>query len=72
MMKISLEQAESLVKSRRDMFWDGWTIVQVKPHAGAWLRTDGVFRNGKWYIAKRYSLNDEGKYEVAGALGRGL
>lgn len=73
-MEITLDQAEQLVQSRNDMFWDGWEFIHTSeyPANAAILRKDTIYRNGKWHIAKRYPLSDEGTYIVTKALGRGL
>lgn len=73
-MNIDLEQAERLVESRDDLFWDGWDFIHVTeyPANAAILRRDTIYRNGKWHIAKRYYLDSEGTYKITKALGRGL
>lgn len=66
MLSISLEQAESLVRNRRDLSWDGWTIVHQTPHGGGWLRKDGVFNRltRRWAVVKFYEIGSDGRYNV--------
>lgn len=74
MLRITLDQAERIVEKRNDLHWDGWTIVQTRPHSLGMMRPDGVFdrKTRKWNVAKRYDLDPKGLYSVPKALGHGL
>lgn len=71
-MEITLDQAEVLVERRKDIVWDGWTLVHVIPYPAGWMRGDGLFKNGQWNIARRYPITEQGTYQVSRALGSGL
>jgi hypothetical protein len=73
-MNINLEQAESLVRRRRDMKWDGWTLSQTRFDNSGATRRDGVYdrRSRRWMIESRFVLQPDGTYNVPGALGHGL
>lgn len=71
-MKLTLEQAEELVVRRKDFFWDGWTMVHVRPSKLGIFSPNGLLLNDTWHVAKRYEINDDGQYHVSGkVLGHG-
>jgi hypothetical protein len=56
----SLEQMEQLVKSNKNLRWDGWTVVNYIRSDKARTSKFGEYINGKWYIVKRFSPNRDG------------
>lgn len=72
MLQLTLSDAETIELKRNDLFWDGWTLVHIKPSAMAMFRADGLHRNGRWHVAKRYEVQSDGKYHVPKAFGHGL
>ncbi|QLF83430.1 hypothetical protein SEA_NICEHOUSE_217 [Rhodococcus phage NiceHouse] len=64
--KTADNKLERLVKQGHDLEWDGWTIVSYKPHSGAFMKKNGVFRNGIWQVSKRYEINEDGKWYLNG------
>jgi hypothetical protein len=61
MMKInSLEEAETIVENNDSLSWIGWDIVQLSKSPTAWMKPQGVFKNGEWYIQKNYNLSKNG------------
>ena len=60
-MKInSLEQMETIVENNKSLFWDGWNVKEVTPSQTGWTKTNGVFRDNKWFIQKNYSVGYDG------------
>ena len=60
-MKInSLEQAEQIVANNKSLVWDGWDIIQLTKSPTAWMKPEGVLRDGDWYLQKHYNLSAEG------------
>lgn len=56
----------SLQKQGVDIEWDGWTLNTYKPFEGAFMRSNGVFRNGQWQLRKQFELNQDGKWYLNG------
>jgi hypothetical protein len=56
----SLEKMESVVASNRNLFWDGWTVVNRWPSDNARTSKDGVLVNGKWCLQKRFPATETG------------
>lgn len=56
----SLEEMEQIVKQRKFLHWDGWVVVQTFPSEKARTSKYGLFRNGRWYIQKRFEPNENG------------
>lgn len=71
-MLVDLTTAEKIESSRSDLFWDGWTLVHIKPRDGAWITKDGLYRNGRWYVSRRIEPSSDGKYNVPKGVGNGL
>jgi len=57
---IDYDSAHRLVTSRKNLFWEGWTIIDWTPNDEAFYKKNGMFRNGRWGIAKRYEPNGIG------------
>jgi hypothetical protein len=69
-MKISsLEEAETIVENNNSLTWDGWNIIQLTKSPTAWMKPEGIYKDGLWYIRKQYSLSAEG-WELPGKLVR--
>ena len=56
----SLEQMEQIVKKNKSLIWDGWVVVSLQPTYNGVASKDGICRNGKWFIQKRYEANANG------------
>lgn len=56
----SLEQMEQIVKKNKSLIWDGWTVVSLQPTHNGVMSKDGIRRNGKWFLQKRYEANSNG------------
>ena len=69
MPKISLdyETAHKFVEKNKDknIFWDGYTIVQWFPSNNGYVQPNGMFRNGKWGYSNRYNLTPQGTWEIS-------
>jgi hypothetical protein len=65
MMKVlDYEQAHNVVEANRSLYWDGWDIVSWVRNPNGATNIKGKFRNGKWGISRRYSLNSDGTWKV--------
>jgi hypothetical protein len=56
----SLEKMEQIVSSLKFLHWDGWTVVQTFPSEKARTSRKGIFRNGRWYLQRRFEPNENG------------
>lgn len=56
----SLEQMESIVKSNKDLSWDGWDVISLKPTDSGLMLKDGVQINGKWFSKTTFRLTENG------------
>ena len=60
MLITNLQKMEKIVSSNKDLFWDGWDVVHIKPSSTAMFKNNGAFINGSWFIKTVYSLNRNG------------
>lgn len=67
---IDYDEAHKVVDSNKNLFWDGWTIVDWKPFKDAIYKKNGMFRNGKWGVAKTYKPEKDGWKVPAKYVGR--
>lgn len=51
---VDYDAAHNIVDSNNNLFWDGWTIVDWKPMKDGFYKKNGMFRYGKWGVAKKY------------------
>jgi len=56
----SLDQMESIVKSNKDLSWDGWDVISLKPTDSGLMSKDGVQINGKWFSKTTFRLTENG------------
>ena len=54
LVNIDYDKAHGLVDEIKSLYWDGWTIVDWKPFKDAFYKKNGMFRDGRWGVAKRY------------------
>lgn len=66
----SLEQMEAIVESRKDLLWDGWTVVHSVPNRNGVTSPRGRRVNGVWHIQKRYQLTTVGWHIPEKLLGK--
>lgn len=51
---------ESIVKSTKGLFWEGWDVIKMDYHPVAWRYPNGAFFKGKWYTKTVYPITEEG------------
>lgn len=56
----SLDKMEEIVSKNRDLYWDGWTVVNRYRSKNASTSKDGVYVNQTWLIDKRFEPNRNG------------
>jgi hypothetical protein len=60
-MKInSLEVMETIVENNKSLEWNGWDVVEIQKSPTGWMKPNGMFRNGEWFIQKHFNLNSNG------------
>ncbi len=63
-VSLNYNDVHQLEQSRRNMFWDGWTLVIVDKRGDGWFRKDGLFYNNAWSISKRVVVDSDGQWRV--------
>ena len=56
----NLKQMESIVSMNSKLSWDGWDVLELIPLDSAAFEKNGVYKNNKWNIQKRYIANRNG------------
>ena len=51
---------ETIVSSNSKLSWDGWDVIELTPSDSAVFQKNGVYKNNKWNIQKRYVANRNG------------
>ena len=69
MLVTSLEEMESIVRSRGDLEWNGYDVVKYTNSSNAMYSVDGVFKNGKWMKKKVLPLTEQG-WNLPNIIGR--
>jgi hypothetical protein len=65
----TLEEAEQIVSTYKELSWEGWNILETIPNPAGYSSKSGVFVNNKWNMRTRYIIKDGGwhvpsKYKV--------
>lgn len=50
----NLETMEKIVAKNYNLHWNGWTVVETKQSDMAKTAINGIYRNGKWFLAKNF------------------
>ena len=69
MMINSLEEAETIVENNKSLMWVGWDIIQLTKSPTAWMKPEGIYKDGSWHIRKQYNLSTNG-WELPGKFVR--
>jgi hypothetical protein len=69
MLVTDLEHMESIVDQRKDLEWDGWDVVKYIKSEKAIFSSDGVYRNGSWFIRKLFPITEKG-WTIPNSMGR--
>jgi len=56
----SLEEMETIVNNHKELAWDGWTVISLKPVDSGIMEKDAIFVDNKWYLQKRFDLTENG------------
>jgi hypothetical protein len=56
----TLEQMEQIVSKNKNLFWDGWTVVNKYKSEKAKTSKYGIYLNNNWYMSKRFEPNRNG------------
>jgi hypothetical protein len=51
---------EQIVSNNKNLMWDGWTVVSLKPIRDGLTSTNTIRIKGKWYLQKRFEPGPEG------------
>lgn len=60
MMIASLEQMEKIVSNNKELAWDGWTVVKLKPTDVGSMATNAIRIEGEWFLQTRFELTSTG------------
>jgi hypothetical protein len=60
MLIASLSQMEQLVQSNKNLFWDGWDVVQYKKSDKSQFEKDGSFFRGTWHKKTIFKITESG------------
>lgn len=56
----NLEKMDQVVKSNKNLFWDGWTVVHKERTEKGRSSKQGQLIKGKWHIVKRFEPSRSG------------
>ena len=56
----SLEEMETIVENNSVLSWDGWTVLELRKSAMAWMKPNAKFINREWYTANRFDITESG------------
>lgn len=60
MLVVSLSEMEKVVQSNKNLFWDGWDVVQYKKSDRSQFEKDGSFFCGKWHKRTVFPVTESG------------
>lgn len=60
MINIDYDTAHTIVEKHESLFWNGWDIIEWKQDNLGEMSQDGMLKDGKWGIYKRYPVTENG------------
>ena len=61
----SYDKAHAIVNNNKNLFWNGWEIVEVRRDADAIFNKYGIFHKGAWHkVVRRVSVDSDGMWKV--------
>lgn len=68
-LELNYGQAHKFVRDQRrrgnDVRWEGWDILFWKPNPYGFKQQTGEFRNGRWGVGTRVTVDNDGKWRVS-------
>jgi len=64
MKVLDYSEAHKIVQANRNLNWDGWDIVSWVRNPNGATNIHGEFRNGRWGVSRRFTMNDDGTWVV--------
>jgi hypothetical protein len=64
MQKLDYQAAHEFVDRSKNVFWDNYDIIIWKRNANGATNMRGMFRNGAWGIANRFTVGSDGYWKV--------
>lgn len=61
---LGYEDAHRYVDRTKRARWEGWDIVIFSPNEHGWNNVKGAFRNGRWGMEQRVTVNGDGNWIV--------
>jgi len=65
-MKVHYKQIDNFVEQYDHLSWEGWDVAVDVPNHAAWMRKDGIQKEGRWFRRSLVSPNENGFYEFDG------
>jgi hypothetical protein len=61
----SYDKAHAIVNNNKNLFWNGWEIVEVRRDADAIFNKYGIFHKGAWHkVVRRVAVDSDGMWKV--------
>jgi hypothetical protein len=57
---IGYEEAHAIVEKNKNLYWDGWNIIDWKADSLGEMSKGGLLKDGKWGFYKTYEPNENG------------
>ena len=68
MLVNDLSAMESIVQSNKNLFWDGWDVIQYKKSDRAIFEKDGALFRNQWHKKTVFKITEKG-WEIPKSLG---
>lgn len=69
MLVTTEEEMQSIISSRSDLEWDGWSVVKYTKKNNAMHDPNGCFKNGVWMHKTVFPLTEDG-WNIPNTIGR--
>lgn len=53
-------EMDTIVSKTNNLEWDGWDVVAYVEDDAGFFDSNGIFRDGKWYLRYTYKIYENG------------
>lgn len=66
LVEMNYDQIHDFVNKNKSkgFFWDQYTVVKWSPGNKGYMQTNGLYRNGKWGYASKFSMTNKGTWLI--------
>jgi len=64
-VSVDYDTIHQIVEKNKNLFWNGWQVVEWRKDPDAFFKKTGLYRNGSWgNVVRRINVDTDGTWKV--------